>query len=183
MIAVGRPCRETYSSDDRLGLVLGLLVVVRRAGSARPRRPAGAPRCRARRRCCSRSNFRTRWSARRLEHDARAADVDVPVVLLGHVHLAERGGQVVRRPPRPACSAARRRGRSTEPMTTSAPQSRSSCGLEPFLVVQGDDLVAVVQQPPDQRLAREPRAAGDEYPHVACSFQRAGRRSAGISRA
>ena len=39
-------------------------------------------------------------------------------------------------------------------------------GLEALLVVEGDNLVPQIQQPLDQRLAREPRAARDEYLHA-----------------
>ena len=93
-----------------------------------------------------------------LEADARAADVDIPVVLFGDVHLAEGGGDVLDDVDALHAAADTLAVGHRADDHLSAPVAQFP-GLQAFLVVHGDNLVPHVKQAPDKRLAGESCAA------------------------
>ncbi len=100
-----------------------------------------------------------------LQADARAVHVDVVVVALGHVQFAEGRRQVL------DDFHALHAAPHAFPVDDGADDDFGAplaqlLGLQAFLVVEGDDLMAVVQQTPHQRLAGEARSARDQNLHV-----------------
>ena len=149
--------------DQRLGLVLGALVVVGRldrrvlvrrrmvhvavhaAGAAVDELPDPGP-------------------DRGLEHVPGALDVDVVVEGVGHVELAERRGEVehVLHAPHAALDHGTVGHRSDDHLGA---HGAEGVALKAVLVVQSHDLVPRPPKAPDQCRTREPCTARDKDPH------------------
>src|SRR4029079_8709227 len=116
---------------------------------------------------------------------AGALDVDLPVVGVRHVHLAERGGQMVHHlDPLHGPADHRRVGDAAE--DDPRPPIPQLSRLQPFLIVQGHHLVPKVEQAPHQRLAGEARTPGDQNSHDStlssrCTLKMTGDPSARVS--
>jgi len=149
--------------DHRLGLVLGLLVVVggmhgrllvRRGPLDVAVHAAGA----------AVDELAHAGGDRGLQRVARALDVDLPVVPLRDVHLAEGGREVVDELDA-LHHAVEQRPVGHRPDDDLRAPVAELLRLEPLLVVEGDHLVLLVEQPPHQGLAHEARPARDQHPH------------------